>query len=408
MTAVDWCSICQMDVPSFDFSHGPDLFVGEGLFRELPRALAAEGWRRIAVVTGGRSVRGRDAWTLFLDAMLAEGLEFVELTIRGEPSPDVVDDAYRQILDQIPQCELILAVGGGSVLDAAKATAAAVAMRSDVSIESYLEGVGDRSPDGQTLPVYAFPTTAGTGSEATRNAVLSRVGPDGFKKSLRHKNYVPIRAYLDAELHKNCPAEIAIPSGLDAITQLLESYISTRANPASDALALHGLRLAGRAFPRIAAGEESAQLRLEMATAAFFSGRTLANVGLGLVHGIASPAGALHDVPHGVVCGLLVGPVSRATIDFAKNNDDRTLLRRYADAGRALGADQRESGITDDESARAYLLSSLSSWATPLDRLSVFGFVESDLAGLAAASGLKNNPGAYSAEEIASLIREAF
>lgn len=395
-----------MNTQGYSFQHGPDLRVESGLFRRFPAVLAAEGFRRVAVVTGGRSVRGREDWSLFLEGLLDSEIEFVEITIRGEPSPEAVDDARDQIRRDLPECELVLAVGGGSVMDAAKATAALLGMQTDESIRVYLEGVGTGTPDGRTLPMFAFPTTAGTGSEATRNAVISSVGPEGFKKSLRHENFVPQRAYIDPALQVGCPARVAVPSGLDAITQLLESYVSTAAHPVSDALALQGLRLAGRSFPRILAGEDGEQLRIDMALAAFFSGRTLANVGLGLVHGIASPMGALRDIPHGVVCGLLVGPVSRATIAWARENNEPALVGRYAEAARALFG--TEAGIAADtqDAAADLLVLRLAEWAESIGVLSDYGFFDGDLRGIAEQSGLKNNPGSFTPDEIARIIGE--
>jgi len=395
-----------MNTQGYSFQHGPDLVVESGLFRRFPAVLAAEGFRRVAVVTGGRSVRGREDWSLFLEGLLDSEIEFVEITIRGEPSPEVVDDARDQIRRDLPECELVLAVGGGSVMDAAKATAALLGMQTDESIRVYLEGVGTQTPDGRTLPMFAFPTTAGTGSEATRNAVISSVGSEGFKKSLRHENFVPRRAYIDPALQVGCPARVAVPSGLDAITQLLESYVSTAANPVSDALALQGLRLAGRSFPRILDGEDGEDLRTDMALAAFFSGQTLANVGLGLVHGIASPMGALRDIPHGVVCGLLVGPVSRATIAWARNTNKPTVIGRYAEATRALfGA---EAGIAADrqDAAADLLVLRLVEWAESIGSLSDYGFTDVDLRRIAEQSGLKNNPGAFTPDEIARFMGE--
>lgn len=386
------------------FQHGPDLTVESGVFRGLPAKLATAGFQRVSVVTGGRSVRGREDWSIFLDGMLESKIDFVELTVRGEPSPQIVDEARDQILRDLPGCDLVVAVGGGSVIDAAKAIAALLGMESRLSIQDYLEGVGSREPDGRTVSVYAFPTTAGTGSEATRNAVISLVGEGGFKKSLRHENFVPQRAYIDPVLHLVCPARVGVPSGLDAITQLLESYVSTAANPASDALALHGLRLAGTVFPRLIAGDDGEDLRAGMALAAFFSGRTLANVGLGLVHGIASPMGALRDIPHGVVCGLLVAPVSRATVNWARESGETAVLRRYAEAARATSVD---SDLDDIETIDRFL-SRLEKWAEDLGRLSDFGFTENDIVTIAAQSGLKNNPGTFSLERITEMMMEVF
>lgn len=365
----------------FEVSRRPRLVVRSGLIREMPTILQRDGRRAVAVITGGRSVRGRDEWAQLVEELLESGLDFQEFTVRGEPGPDTVDRIAAECRQDLAGCDAVLAIGGGSVIDAAKAVAAMLALRGNaaVSVREYLEGVGSRVPTGLTLPLYAMPTTAGTGSEATRNAVISETGPGGFKKSLRHEHYVPVAALIDPELHVGCPPVVTRASGLDAITQLLEAFVSTRANPLTDALCREGLRLAGGALPQLLAGRDTPELRSAMALAAHFSGIALAQAGLGLVHGFASPLGAAHDIPHGVVCGLLVGPVTRATCAEAG-----APIHRYTEAAALLGREKADG------------VDALTGWldelARPLGCLSDYGFAADELAGLARASGNKNNP----------------
>ena len=173
-------------------------------------------------------------------------------------------------------------------------------------IINYLEGV-ELNPPGSTVSFIAVPTTAGTGSEATKNAVISSIGESGFKKSLRHDNFIPDIAVIDPQLMLSCPETLTAACGLDAIAQLLESYVSSKSNPITDALAFDALTKAIPAFEvAVKDGHKNLEARASMAYGALISGITLANAGLGIVHGFASPIGGFFDIPHGVVCGTLL------------------------------------------------------------------------------------------------------
>jgi alcohol dehydrogenase class IV len=218
-------------------------------------------------------------------------------------------------------------VGGGSVMDAGKAISAMVPVEG--SIREYLEGVGDRKHPGLKIPFIAMPTTSGTGSEMTKNAVISEVGEHGFKKSLRHNNFIPELAIIDPEMMLSCPARLTAASGMDAFSQLLESYVSSMANPMTDALALQGIKQIKKYLLRVyLEGDENLEARAGMALAAMFSGITLAQAGLGLVHGFAAPLGGFYDIPHGVVCGSLMAPVFGATIDNLVDQPDHPAMQK--------------------------------------------------------------------------------
>ena len=183
---------------------------------------------------------------------------------------------------------------------------------------------------GKKIPFIAMPTTSGTGSEVTKNAVLSEVGEHGFKKSLRHDNFIPDVAIVDPEMTLTCPPKLTATSGMDAFTQLLESYLSRQANPFTDALALQGLKHVKKYLLRtFLEGENNLEARAGMSLAALFSGITLAHAGLGLVHGFASPLGGHFQIPHGVVCGTLMAPVNAATIDKIIHDKDHPAYRKY-------------------------------------------------------------------------------
>lgn len=389
---------------NFTLARQPRLIVREDGIAELPRLLDEDGHAAVIVVTGGRSIRGRDQWARLMDALLERGVEFLEFTVRGEPSPGSVDAIIAETRTELPRCSAVVAIGGGSVIDTGKAAAAGLGLAIEEffgGIARYLEGVGDRTHPGTALPLYALPSTAGTGSEATKNAVLSETGPAGFKKSLRHDNFIPHTAMIDPLLQLECPLAVTLASGLDAVTQLVEAFVSTKANPITDALALEGLRLAGPALETLAGGTDSPQLRRDMAVAAYLSGVCLANAGLGLVHGFASPLGSLHEIPHGVVCGLLVGPVSGATVSAMRELSDTAGIERYATAARSLG-------ITEEEGAAGAnrLVHWFQELAGGLGRLRDYGFEEGEIDDLAEASGLKNHPIDVSAAQRGAILRE--
>jgi len=395
----------------------PELRVKQGAFRRLPDLLTERGFTHPVLVTGGNSVRRREDWNEVTSSLQTQGVRYLDFRVSGEPSPELVNSVLAAISEQAPMSDVVVAVGGGSVLDAGKAIAAGAALmrppppaasaasagsvapgasRASAAtsapafdITRYLEGVGDLTPDGTTLPVIAFPTTAGTGSEATMNAVLSRIGTDGFKNSLRHPGFVPRLAVLDPDLFSGCPANVTRASGLDAITQLLEAYTSTKTNPMVDTLAELGLTHAGRAFPRLLEGEDTPELRAEMALAAYLSGVCLAAAGLGVVHGFASPLGALRDIPHGAVCGMLLGPVMRATLSVEP-------VPRYDRAAQLLGVGDSADSVVEQ----------VQSWAKPLGRLGDYGFVPEDLPRIVAGTGLKNHPVQLSNDSLTTILEE--
>jgi alcohol dehydrogenase class IV len=397
---------------AFSIPRQPVLSVETGAARRLPESIATWGYHAVALVTGGRSVRSRDVWAMITDGLLDRGVDILDFTVRGEPSPDLVDRFRDEVVREMPRCDAVVAIGGGSVIDAAKSLAALVGMENEAdregvrgesvrgrSIADYLEGVGTIPPTGATLPCIAVPTTAGTGSEATKNAVLSSVGPDGYKKSLRHDNFIPARAILDAELQMGAPDDVTRASGLDAITQLIEVYLSRDANPITDALALTGLQHAGRSFPLLLEGRDSAELRSDMALAAYLSGVGLAAAGLGVVHGIASPAGALREIPHGVVCGLTLAPSIERTLAGGRDGS-ADAQARYALVAAAMGIAE----VDHPAGAVETLVETLRSWAEPLPRLGTYGFTPEEIAGIAAASGIKNHPVPLSTDDIVAIL----
>ena len=309
---------------SFQFSSLPKIIFGPGKRNVLAAELSSRG-NKVLLLTGSSSVHNSGHGDEIITALKTANLELKHEVIAHEPSPSLID----QIVEKYRPSgiEVIVAVGGGSVMDAGKAISAMIPV--DGSIRDYLEGVGEKKHPGDKIPFIAMPTTSGTGSEMTKNAVISEVGEKGFKKSLRHENFIPELAIIDPEMMLSCPAKLTAASGMDAFTQLLESYLSTKANPMTDALALQGLKQIKKYLLRaFLEGEQNLEARSGMALAAMFSGITLAHAGLGLVHGFASPLGGFYYIPHGVACGSLMAPVFATTIDNLQDQPEHPAIKK--------------------------------------------------------------------------------
>lgn len=340
-----------------------DLYVGrEARFRATDSIHS--GVSSVAVI-GAPSFLASSGGDGFLKHLASEGLSIHTFQVHGEPAPDVVDSLTEALRRN--SVEVVIAVGGGSVLDAAKA-ASAMAAEPDgtdsAGIEDFLEGVGDRAPSGATLPLIAIPTTSGTGSEATKNAVIGRPGPGGFKRSLRHDNYVPFAALLDPELTVSAPWRVTAFCGMDAFTQLLESWLSTEATPVTDLFAWEGLGLFISCFPPLLQTPENLELRLGLSLAAYYSGITLANAGLGTIHALAGTLGALHPAPHSVLCATLLLETLNLAVEGLREHphspEGQTGLAKIARLGQHITGESLEQ----DEGIEAFM-----DWLIGIDSL---------------------------------------
>lgn len=392
-------------ITPFSIARLPRIEFGAGGVNKLPDLISRYG-NRVLLITGQRSFVESPHWPALLNALGKANIAWAQVRITDEPSPQNVDDAVREFHGQ--GFTAVVGIGGGSVLDAAKAIAGLLPIGD--SVMDYLEGVGpEKTYQGPALPFIAVPTTAGTGSEATKNAVLSRRGHDGFKKSFRDDQLVPEYALLDPDLLASCPKPQIAANAMDALTQLLESYVSIKANPFTDALAESGLEaVRDGLFAWYQESEDAATGRANMAYAALLSGVCLAQTGLGSVHGLASPLGAFFPIPHGVVCGTLVGAATRVNLAALRERDpNHSAWRKYARAGDLLHGRHFPS----PEEGHAALLALLDEWTERLNlpRLSAYGIQESDFAHVVAhsrGSSMKTNPLALSDEEIADVMRQ--
>ncbi|ARU32669.1 alcohol dehydrogenase [Sulfuriferula sp. AH1] len=389
--------------PAFSIARLPRIEFGSGKLKLLPQLIALHG-KRALIITGATSFRSSEHWPRLLAELTARHIEHVDLRVTSEPSPQLIDAAVRQFHDA--DIDIVIAIGGGSTLDAAKAIAGL--LKSGHSVMDYLEGVGaELSYTGPATPFIAVPTSAGTGSEATKNAVLSMQGANGFKKSFRNEQLVPEYAIIDPDLLESCTPAMIAANGMDAFTQLLESLVSTKANAFTDALALSGLEAANNGLLDWYLNRtQNPDAPAQMAYAALLSGITLAQTGLGSVHGLASPLGAFFPIPHGVVCGTLVAAAADINVSALLDRaPQHPALRKYAETGRLLARNH----TLDDYSARQALLTTLEEWTQrmSLPKLSSHGVTEADIPRIVAnsrGSSMKTNPIVLSDDEVAAII----
>jgi len=388
----------------FSISRLPRILYGAGRIAEVPALTAGYG-RTALLVTGRHSFYSTPRWPRLIQAMEAQGVAWRHFTVSGEPSPALVDEAVNRY--RADHVDVVIAVGGGSVLDAAKAIAGLLPHGN--SVMDHLEGVGKNIPyHGPSTPFIAVPTTAGTGSEATKNSVLSVQGRNGFKKSFRDECLIPEYAVIDPELLESCPQALIAADGMDAFTQLLESYVSLKANPFIDALAWSGMNAVKEGFFAAWNGREpqASHGRGAMAYASLLSGITLAQVGLGSVHGLASPLGAFFPIPHGVVCGTLVAVATEVNIQAMQAREpDNPALAKYAEVGRLL-SNQPDA---DDATAHTLLITQLAEWCyrLKLPRLSTYGVTEGDFPHIVAnsrGSSMQTNPIVLTDNEINAIL----
>ncbi|MFP4329207.1 MAG: iron-containing alcohol dehydrogenase [Spirochaetaceae bacterium] len=400
---------------SFIQAQAPRLVYGPGSLQAVPGILeTVSPGGSVLLVTGNSAFASGGFGPRLMQLLREHHHEVVNVRVHGEPSPQVVDEAVREAQNSLGGgVAAVLALGGGSVIDAGKAAAAALC--EEGSIKDFLEEVGSRTPSGRRVRLIAASTTAGTGSEGTKNAVLSEIGEGGYKKSLRHPNYVPDVAVLDPELHLGVPREVTAASGLDAITQLLEAYVSTDATPFTDAYCWIGLREAAWAFPRVLEEPSDLEARGAMALAAYLSGLSLASANLGLVHGAASPLGAARRIPHGVVCGTLVAEVTARSVSFlfgeqkgeglslAEGADGEMARYKYATAGRLLSG---KMSLDDRDGARE-----LVRWLREIELTSAmpslggYGFTPQQIDILAPACGDKKQPVSFDDTATAATLK---
>lgn len=378
----------------FEFATAGRIVFGEGAVREVAPEARRMGSR--AMLVWGLPAAKAEWMARELEAA---GLACARFAVEGEPTIELVRRGAAQASEQA--CDVVIGFGGGSAVDAAKAIAALVANGGDPL--DYLEVIGQGRPlQRPSIPFIAVPTTAGTGAEVTRNAVLA--SPEHkVKASLRSPYTLARLAVVDPELTLDLPPAITAATGMDALTQLIEPYVSIRANPLTDLFSLDGIRRAARSLRRAFHDGGDLEARTDMALASLLGGLALANAGLGAVHGFAAPVGGMFDAPHGAVCAALLAPVMEVNIRALRARaPESQALRRYEEVARLLTQDpaaRPEDGV-------AWVRRTCSELGIP--PLAAYGIRASDIAVLAEkaarASSMKANPIVLTAEELGEIL----
>jgi len=382
---------------NFQFATAARIVFGAGTVEQVAPAAAGMGQRAL-VVTGGSARRA----FMLVDALRSAGVAVKLFSVRGEPSIPAVRAGVEA--GRAAGCDVVVSFGGGSPIDAGKAIASILANGGDPL--DYLEVVGRGNPITRpSLPFIAVPTTAGTGSEVTRNAVLA--SPEHkVKASLRSPYLLPRLAVVDPDLTLLLPRAITATTGLDALTQLIEPYVSARANPLTDLFCLEGIRRAARALPRVCADGADRSAREDMALASLLGGLSLANAGLGVVHGFAAPVGGMFPAPHGAVCAALLPHGMEANLRaLLERGGGGETAGRYETIARILTGD---AGASADDGV---------AWVRELARrleipgLGAYGLKEAGVpqvvAKAARASSMKANPVKLTEAELTLVLRQA-
>ena len=385
---------------AFTFARIPPVHFGAGKLAELPRVAAAFGTEAL-LITGATSLNHAGRRERVEEGLRGAGMRVHSLIIDAEPSTEFIDGTCARLKDK--GFQVVIGIGGGSVIDGAKAISAMLPHAN--SVLDHLEDVGRNvAHSGVKIPYVAVPTTSGTGGEMTKNAVISMVGPQGYKKSLRHDNLIPDVVIVDPELMVTCPPHITAACGMDAFTQLLEPYLSPIASPLTDALAFSGLeRIRDNLIPACTDRGSDLDVRAGMAYASMLSGVVLANAGLGIVHGLASPIGGFFPIPHGVVCGTLVASATESNIAaLRKRGGHPGSLAKFGKVGILFGgaAEKGEAWNCD------HLVATLRAWteALKLPRLGAYGITAADLDRIAAKTSTRHNPVKLDRDELGELL----
>ncbi len=381
----------------FQFATAARIVFGPGTVNDVP-SYASDMGRRALLLTGKNAGRAEG----LMAGLASAGLSVTLFSIGSEPTTDLVLEGASTAREA--GCDLVVAQGGGSVIDAGKAVAALLTNPGDLF--DYLEVVGKaRAIANPPVPYVAVPTTAGTGTEVTKNAVIISPGHK-VKVSMRSDLMLPRLVVVDPELSCSMPPEVTAATGLDALTQLIEAFVTQKAGPLTDGICREGLARAARSLQRAWENGNDRAAREDMCLASLFSGMALANAGLGAVHGFAAPIGGSFDAPHGVVCARLLPYVMEANINaLASRRPNSPVIRRYEEMARILTGDPYALAAQGVE------------WVKRLCRklgipgLSTLGLTRQDIPGITAAalraSSMKGNPIALTEEELFHVMRKA-
>jgi alcohol dehydrogenase class IV len=381
----------------FEFAAAGRVIFGAGTLKEA--AAAVSGWGQHALIIGGKSA---ERVSSLIDDLTNRGVRVTIFSVPSEPTVDLVLEGVQTARQN--GCEMVIGMGGGSVLDAGKAIAALLTNPGEPL--NYLEVVGKGQPLIQApAPYLAIPTTAGTGSESTRNAVLV-VPEKRVKVSLRSALMLPRLAIVDPKLTYSLPPSATASTGLDALTQLIEPFLSNAANPMTDALCREGIRRSARSLRQAYEHGNDSQAREDLSLASLFGGMALANARLGAVHGFAGPLGGMFPAPHGAICARLLPLVFEANLTALQTRTSRTeMLPKFNEVAQLLTGEansQAEDGILWLKELVATL---------KIPPLAAYGIQKSDFDEISAqakkASSMKGNPIELNEDELLGILEKA-
>lgn len=381
----------------FEFATATRIIFGPGTISEAA-SLSGDMGKRAFVVTGRTAERAAP----LLERLDKHRIDHVTFNVTGEPTTTIATAAVQAA--RRAKCDLVISIGGGSVLDTGKVVAAM--LTNSGKLQDYLEVLGAGRPlTLNAAPHIAIPTTSGTGAEVTRNAVLS-VPEHKVKVSMRSPLMLPRLAVVDPVLTHSMPPYVTASTGLDALTQLLEVYVSGQANPLTDGICREGLRRAGRSLRRAYEDGDDHDAREDMAIASLFSGLGLANAKLGAVHGFAGPLGGMYSAPHGDICARLLPFVMEANVQaLRQRNATSPALAKYDEAARLLTGKHTAQAPDAVTWVRELCL------ALKVPSLARFGLKQQDFETIAAkakkSSSMKGNPVALTDDELLNIIRAA-
>ncbi|MBW6534209.1 MAG: iron-containing alcohol dehydrogenase [Mariniphaga sp.] len=378
---------------NFEFATATQVVFGNGTVSKIPQLLQGMG-HNVFLVTGKNPDRAK----FLTENLEAEGFSVIHFRIEKEPDTEMISKGVN--LAREKDCDAVLGFGGGSVIDSAKAIAALAPNKGDLL--DYLEVIGKgKKLEEKPLPFIAIPTTAGTGAEVTKNSVIH--SPEHHVKvSLRSPLMFPDVAVVDPELTLSMPPEISATTGMDALTHLLETFVSNQANPFIDMLCREGMHRISVSLKKVYENGDDLKARQDMAFAAMLGGMALANVKLGAVHGFAGPMGGMFPVPHGAVCAALLPAVMEVNIKALEEQNQNQWLEKYNEVARILTGNSKAIAADGIQWAKNMVD------VLKIPNLSTFGLSVSDFPILIEkaknASSMKGNPVLLSDEQLMKVL----
>ncbi len=379
----------------FEFATASRIIFGQGTLKEVAPIASRMGNR--ALLVAGRNI---ERATPLLESLKKTGIKIITFSVSGEPTVELTTDGVELACQNA--CDVVIGMGGGSVIDTAKAIAALLTNSGDII--DYLEVIGRGKPLSRPSAFcIAIPTTAGTGAEVTKNSVLS--APENkVKVSLRGHTLLPDLAVVDPELTYSMPPSLTASTGLDAFTQILESFVSVKSNPLTDAICLEGLKRTSRSLRRAFENGSDSAAREDMAIVSLFGGLALANAKLGAIHGIAGPMGGMFPVPHGVICAHLLPFAMEVNVRALRRHASKEYLSRYDQIAKILTG--KSEAKAEDGIAWVHDLCDF----FDIPGLSNFGITEDhfpDIVGKSKkASSMKGNPVSLTDEELTEILQK--